>query len=111
MLSAFALCVLAAALAAAQNVTEYDYVIVGAGTAGMLLAIVLSENPDITVCVLEAGGDGRTDLNITVPERRGELSSSVPLDLDAERYRHDPRYHVRLAVHKHAPIRPLSQRH
>ena len=38
-----------AAFVAAQNVT-YDYVIAGAGTAGMLLAVVLTENPNITVC-------------------------------------------------------------
>jgi len=38
-----------AALATAENIT-YDYVIAGAGTAGMLLAVVLTENPDVTVC-------------------------------------------------------------
>jgi len=73
MLFFVALCGLLATLVAAQNATQtYDYVIAGAGTAGMLLAVVLSENPNITVCVLEAGGDGREDQNITVPERRGE---------------------------------------
>ena len=56
--------------AVAQNIT-YDYVIAGAGTAGLLLAVVLSENPDVNVAVLEAGSDGRTLHNITVPERRG----------------------------------------
>lgn len=33
-----------------------DYVIVGAGTAGCILATRLSEDPDITVAVLEMGG-------------------------------------------------------
>ncbi|ESZ14918.1 choline dehydrogenase [Mesorhizobium sp. L2C085B000] len=33
----------------------FDYVIVGAGTAGSLLAARLAEKPGITVCVLEAG--------------------------------------------------------
>ncbi|KAK5128690.1 hypothetical protein LTR85_000023 [Meristemomyces frigidus] len=76
MLASVFLCALAATLAVAQNAT-YDYVIAGAGTAGMLLAVVLSENPDITVCVLEAGGDGRTDTNITVPERRGTIQDTM----------------------------------
>ena len=38
------------------NTATFDYVIVGAGSAGCTLAHRLSEDPHISVCLLEAGG-------------------------------------------------------
>ena len=45
---------------------DFDYVIVGGGSAGSTLASRLSEDSDVSVCLLEAGGDGR-DLLIRAP--------------------------------------------
>jgi choline dehydrogenase len=38
---------------------EFDYVIVGAGSAGCVIAARLSEDPNVSICVLEAGPPDR----------------------------------------------------
>jgi choline dehydrogenase len=55
--------------------SEFDYVIVGAGSAGCVLAARLSENPDISVALLEAGGSDKS-LFIQMP-----TALSIPMNM------------------------------
>lgn len=52
--------------------TTFDYVICGGGTAGLALAVRLSENPAVTVGVVEAGkyriGDPLVDTPAAFPQ-------------------------------------------
>jgi choline dehydrogenase-like flavoprotein len=48
------------------TVESFDYVIVGAGSAGSVLAHRLGEDPDVRILVLEAGGQDRSPI-IKIP--------------------------------------------
>jgi choline dehydrogenase len=62
----------------------YDYVIVGAGSAGCVLAARLSEDPDVTVALVEAGGpDTRPEIAMPIAFPM-LLKSSVDWDLLGE---------------------------
>lgn len=50
----------------------YDYVIIGGGSAGCTLAARLSEDPAVTVCLLEAGGANK-ELLVRMPAGVGSL--------------------------------------
>jgi len=51
---------------------SFDYVIVGGGSAGCTLAARLTEDPDVTVCLLEAGGRNDSVL-VRMPAGVGNL--------------------------------------
>ena len=57
----------------------FDYIIVGGGSAGCLLAERLTANPDIKVCLLEAGPPDRSPL-IHMPIGIALLSKSKTLN-------------------------------
>lgn len=49
---------------AGQDANTFDYVVAGGGTAGCVLAARLSEDPSVTVCLVEAGPSDVGDRNI-----------------------------------------------
>jgi len=61
---------------------SYDYVICGGGTAGLVLAARLSEDPNVSVAVLEAGGNGLNDLLIDGPNLFTQLYGKPQYDWD-----------------------------
>ena len=54
---------------------RFDYVIVGAGSAGCILAARLTEDPSVTVALLEAGGSDKS-IFIQMP-----TALSIPMNM------------------------------
>ena len=53
-----------------------DYIIIGAGSSGLLVANRLSANPDIKVVLIEAGSDDRDNPNVTDPLNRDKNANT-----------------------------------
>jgi choline dehydrogenase-like flavoprotein len=63
--------------AGTSNALEFDFVIIGGGTSGLVIANRLSELPHITVAVIEPGDEQRTNPNVT-------SVNNFPLALDSD---------------------------
>jgi choline dehydrogenase-like flavoprotein len=59
---------------------KYDYLIVGGGTAGLVLAARLTENPKVHVAVVEAGKNRMEDMQTLVPALFTKLLSNPDYD-------------------------------
>lgn len=72
---------------------EFDYIIVGGGSAGSVLATRLSEDTNVTVCLLEFGGDGK-DLAVRVPAGTILMVPGKPLKLNNWAFHTVPQTHL-----------------
>lgn len=68
----------------------FDYIIIGAGSAGCVLANRLSENPSNTVALIEAGGEDKK-LEIKIPAGYAKLHHS---EVDWNVYWTEPQKHA-----------------
>lgn len=71
---------------------QFDYIIAGGGSAGSVLAARLSEDPTVTVCLLEAGGSGKSFL-INTPAMLAAMVSGRP-KLHNWAFRTEPQRHL-----------------
>ncbi|CAE6464778.1 unnamed protein product, partial [Rhizoctonia solani] len=69
----------------------FDYIVVGGGTAGLALAARLSENPKVSVGVIEAGPYFENDPLIDTPALAGQLQGNSKYDW---MFRSVPQSHV-----------------
>ena len=73
-----------------QDLGTFDFIVVGAGSAGCVLARRLSDEPGTTVLLLEAGGSGRNPL-YSMPMLAGRLNR---LKMNNWSYHTEPQTHL-----------------
>jgi len=59
-----------------SSATAFDYVVVGGGSAGAIVAARLAEDPEVSVCLLEAGPSDEGDARILEIARWADLAGS-----------------------------------
>jgi choline dehydrogenase-like flavoprotein len=59
---------------------KFDFVIVGGGTSGLIVASRLTEDPNVKVLVLEAGANRLDDPRITTPGLAASLYDDPDFD-------------------------------
>lgn len=64
-----------------QSIDHFDYIIIGAGSAGYVLAARLSEDPSCSVLLLEAGGEGSSFM-VKMPAGTFAMMGRRPYDWD-----------------------------
>lgn len=67
-------------MADTTSIKTYDYIVVGGGTSGLVVASRLSEDPQISVLVIEAGGDQSQDPFVNTPGFMGALYGKEEYD-------------------------------